>query len=210
MLQFLQAHPLIPLFLTLGLGFWLGKIRFGSFSLGSVAATLIAGVVIGQADIEIPDMVKTVFFLFFLFSVGYGVGPQFFRAFKGNGVKIVAFSAVAALVSAGVVVLAAEIFGYSKGVACGLFAGSQNASASLGLMTDTVKSLPIKTVERDHILKLIPACYAATYVLGTVFTAWFLSAMAPKMIGGMKKVQADVADLEQELGGNGTQLAPGM
>ena len=84
MLQFLQAHPLIPLFLTLGLGFWLGKIRFGSFSLGSVAATLIAGVVIGQADIEIPDMVKTVFFLFFLFSVGYGVGPQFFRAFKGE------------------------------------------------------------------------------------------------------------------------------
>ncbi|MBD5180220.1 MAG: aspartate-alanine antiporter [Bacteroidales bacterium] len=210
MLQFLQAHPLIPLFLTLGLGFWLGKIRFGSFSLGSVAATLIAGVVIGQADIEIPDMVKTVFFLFFLFSVGYGVGPQFFRAFKGNGVKIVAFSAVAALVSAVVVVLAAEIFGYSKGVACGLFAGSQNASASLGLMADTVKSLPIEAVERDHILKLIPACYAATYVLGTVFTAWFLSAMAPKMIGGMKKVQADVADLEQKLGGNGTQLAPGM
>ena len=210
MIAFLQSHPLIPLFLTLGLGFWLGKIRFGSFSLGSVAATLIAGVVIGQVDIVIPDMVKTVFFLFFLFSVGYGVGPQFFRAFKGNGVKIVAFSAVAALVSAGVVVLAAEIFGYSKGVACGLFAGSQNASASLGLMTDTVKSLPIEAVERDHILKLIPACYAATYVLGTVFTAWFLSAMAPKMIGGMKKVQADVADLEQKLGGNGTQLAPGM
>ena len=103
-MSFLQSHPLIPLFLTLGLGFWLGKIRFGSFSLGSVAATLIVGVIIGQLDIAIPDMVKTVFFLFFLFSVGYGVGPQFFRAFKGNGVKIVAFAAVAALVSAGVVV----------------------------------------------------------------------------------------------------------
>ena len=129
MISFLQSHPLLPLFLTLGIGFWLGKLKFGSFSLGSVAATLIVGVIIGQADIAIPDMVKTVFFLFFLFSVGYGVGPQFFRAFRGNGVKIVAFAAVAALVSAGVVVIAASLLGYSKGVACGLFAGSQNASA---------------------------------------------------------------------------------
>lgn len=210
MIAFLQSHPLIPLFLTLGFGFWLGKLRFGSFSLGSVAATLIVGVIIGQLDITIPDMVKTVFFLFFLFSVGYGVGPQFFRAFKGNGVKIVGFAAVAALVSAAVVVLAAEILGYSKGVAAGLFAGSQNASASLGLMTDTLKEMPMEDSQREHILKLIPACYAATYILGTVFTAWFLSSMAPKMIGGLKKVMSDVADMEQKLEGGDTPLGPGM
>lgn len=210
MISFLQTHPLIPLFLTLGLGFLLGKLRFGTFSLGAVAATLIVGVIIGQADIEIPDMVKTVFFLFFLFSVGYGVGPQFFRAFKGNGVKIAIFALISALVSAGVVVGAAEIFHYSKGVACGLFAGSQTASASLGLMSDTVKGLPIPASEREHILKLIPACYAATYVLGTVFTAWFLSAIAPKMMGGIKKVISDVADIEQNLEGHDSQLGPGL
>ncbi|MDE6648955.1 MAG: aspartate-alanine antiporter [Muribaculaceae bacterium] len=210
MTAFLQSHPLIPLFLTLGLGFWLGKLRFGSFSLGSVAATLIVGVIIGQFDIVIPDMVKTVFFLFFLFSVGYGVGPQFFRAFKGNGLKIVVFAAVAALVSAGIVVLAAKLLGYTKGVAAGLFAGSQNASASLGLMTDTLKGMPMDDSARTHILKLIPACYAATYVLGTVFTAWFLSSIAPKMIGGLKKVQAEVADMEQKLEGSDTPLGPGM
>ncbi|MDE5840989.1 MAG: aspartate-alanine antiporter, partial [Muribaculaceae bacterium] len=198
------------LFITLGLGFWLGKLRFGSFSLGSVAATLIAGVIIGQFDIAIPDMVKTVFFLFFLFSVGYGVGPQFFRAFKGNGLKIVGFAAVAAIVSAGVVVLASILLGYSKGVAAGLFAGSQNASASLGLMTDTLKGMPMDDSTRAHIMKLIPACYAATYVLGTVFTAWFLSSMAPKMIGGLKKVQSDVAIMEQRLEGSDTPLGPGM
>ncbi|MDE5870754.1 MAG: aspartate-alanine antiporter, partial [Muribaculaceae bacterium] len=113
-------------------------------------------------------------------------------------------------VSAGVVVLAAELLGYSKGVAAGLFAGSQNASASLGLMTDTLKGMPMDESTREHVLKLIPACYAATYVLGTVFTAWFLSSMAPKMIGGMKKVQADVADMEQKLEGSDTPLGPGM
>ncbi len=210
MIDFLQSHPLIPLFLTLGLGFLLGKVKLGSFSLGSIAATLIVGVIIGQLDIKIPDLAKNIFFLLFLFSVGYGVGPQFFRAFKGNGIKIVAFAAVAALVSAGVVILAAEILGYSKGVAAGLYAGSQNSSASLGLLSDTVKGLPIADSEREHILKLIPACYAATYVIGTVFTAWFLSSIAPKMIGGMKKVQADIADIEQALEGGDTPLGPGM
>lgn len=208
--SFLQTHPLIPVFLTLGFGFLLGRQRFGSFSLGPVAATLIVGVIIGQIGIEVPDIVKNVFFLFFLFSVGYGVGPQFFRAFRGDGVKIVIFAAVAALVSAGVVIGAAMIMGYSKGVAAGLFAGSQTASASLGLLSDTVRSLPLAEAERDHILKLIPACYAATYVLGTVFTAWFLSSMAPRMLGGLDKVKADIAAVEQQLDSTDSNLAPGM
>ncbi len=207
---FIQNHPLIPLFLTLGLGFWLGKLRIKSFALGPVAATLIVGVVIGQLDISVPDIVKNVFFLFFLFSVGYGVGPQFFRAFRGNGIKIVAFALVAAFVSAGVVVVAAYFLNYGKGVAAGLYAGSQNASASLGLLSDTVKSMPIADMDREHILKLIPACYAATYVLGTVFTAWFLSTMAPRMIGGLKKVKSDIADIEQALDGADSNLGPGM
>lgn len=131
LISFLQTHPLIPVFLTLGFGFWLGKLRFGSFSLGPVAATLIVGVIIGQIDVEAHDIMKNVFFLFSLFSVCYGVGLQFFRAFRGDGVKIVIFAGVAALVSAGVVIGAAMIMGYSKGVAAGLFAGSQTASASL-------------------------------------------------------------------------------
>lgn len=201
---------LIPLFVTLGVGFWVGRLRVGSFSLGPVAATLIVGVIVGQLGVDIPEMVKTIFFLLFLFSVGYGIGPQFFRAFRGDGWKIVGFAAVAALVSAGIVVIAARILGYSQGIAAGLYAGSQNASASLGLLSDTVKSLPLSDGERDHTLKLIPACYAATYVLGTVFTAWFLSSLAPKMMGGLKAVLTDVATAEESLAAAANQLPPGM
>lgn len=201
---------LIPLFVTLGVGFWAGRLRVGSFSLGPVAATLIVGVIVGQLGVDIPEMVKTIFFLLFLFSVGYGIGPQFFRAFRGDGWRIVGFAAVAALVSTAIVVLAARLLGYSQGIAAGLYAGSQNASASLGMLSDTVKSLPIPDDERAHTLKLITACYAATYVLGTVFTAWFLSSLAPKMMGGLKAVLADVASAEESLAGADKQLSPGM
>ena len=82
LITFFQKNPVIPIFLTLGLGFWLGKLKYKSFSLGSVSATLIVGVLFGQMHIEIPQILKTVFFLLFLFSIGYSVGPQFFRSFK--------------------------------------------------------------------------------------------------------------------------------
>jgi putative transport protein len=75
----LQAHPELAVFLTLSLGFALGHIKIGSFKIGVVLGTLFAGVLIGQLNIEIPPIVKTIFFDFFLFATGYKVGPQFFQ-----------------------------------------------------------------------------------------------------------------------------------
>jgi uncharacterized transporter YbjL len=66
-------------FLALAIGYWVGAIKLGSFSLGAVTGTRLAGVLIGQLDISVSDQVKTVFFLMFMFVVGYGVGPQFVR-----------------------------------------------------------------------------------------------------------------------------------
>ncbi|MDE5975203.1 MAG: aspartate-alanine antiporter, partial [Muribaculaceae bacterium] len=162
--SFLRSHPLIPVFLTLGLGFWLGKFRIKGFSLGSIAATLIVGVIIGQLDIEIPDIVKNVFFLFFLFATGYSVGPQFIRAMSGPGLKQAAFAVVEALVCAGIIILAALIMGYDNGVATGLYAGAQTASACLGMIGDTVRELAIDEEQKKYLLMIIPACYAVTYM----------------------------------------------
>lgn len=208
---FFQNNPLIPLFLTLGLGFWLGKVKIKSFTLGSVAATLIVGVVIGQMKIKIPDLTKTVFFLFFLFSIGYSAGPQFFRAFKDSkGIRMAGFAVVEALVCAGLVIAAAHIMGYSNGVAAGLYAGSQTVSACLGMLADTVREMPSDPSVREHILMIIPACYAVTYVFGTIGTAWFLSNVGPAMLGGLKKVNDEVASIEQEMDSSATSLAPGL
>ena len=210
LISFFQKNPVIPIFLTLGLGFWLGKLKYKSFSLGSVSATLIVGVLFGQMQIEIPQILKTVFFLLFLFSIGYSVGPQFFRSFKGSGVRQMLFAVVLALICAGTVILAAKIMGYSTGIAAGLYAGSQTASASLGLLGDTVREMPMDGSERDYMLKIIPACYAVTYVLGAVGSAWFLSNIGPMMMGGLKKVKEDVARIEQDMDSGDTMPEPGQ
>src|SRR3954447_20121370 len=85
------AHPEIPIFLTLGVGFWVGRFSYRGLGLGSVTGTLLVGVVIGAVfqsggeTIEISSVVKQVFFLLFLFALGYKLGPQFFSGLKGDG-----------------------------------------------------------------------------------------------------------------------------
>ena len=210
LITFFQKNPLIPVFLTLGLGFWLGKLKYKSFSLGAVSATLIVGVLFGQMKIQIPDMVKSVFFLLFLFSIGYSVGPQFFRSFKGSGVKQMVFAVILALICAATVILTARLMGYSTGIAAGLYAGSQTVSASLGLLGDTVREMPLDAEQRKYMLSIIPACYAVTYILGAVGSAWFLSNIGPRMLGGLDKVKEDVARIEQEMDSGDSMPEPGQ
>ncbi|MDE6073991.1 MAG: aspartate-alanine antiporter, partial [Muribaculaceae bacterium] len=152
-LDILRNNAVIPIFLTIGLGFWLGRLKYKSFALGSVASTLLVGVLIGQIGIEIPQIVKNIFFMLFLFSIGYSVGPQFFRAFKGQGLKQLAFAVIGALVCAGTVILAAKIMGYDTGVAVGMFAGSQTASASLGVTSETIRGLAMSPELKEHMLE---------------------------------------------------------
>ena len=43
----LQQNPELAIFLALAVGFSIGKIKIGGFSLGTVIGTLFAGVLIG-------------------------------------------------------------------------------------------------------------------------------------------------------------------
>lgn len=195
----IRDNPVIPIFLTLGLGFWVGHLKYKSFSLGPVAATLIIGVIIGQLGIEIPSIVKSLFFMLFLFTIGYSVGPQFFRSLKGKGLKQVLFAVLEALVCAGTVIVASKIMGYDMGTACGLFAGSQTASGSLGVTTDTIRSMLMPQEAKQTATNMIPIAYAVTYIFGTIGSAWILSNLGPWLLGGMKKVKDETAKIEAEM-----------
>ena len=48
----LQAHPELAIYLTLGLGFLIGRVQVKGFSLGVVTSVLLVGVLIGQLDIR--------------------------------------------------------------------------------------------------------------------------------------------------------------
>src|SRR6188508_1838035 len=88
----LQHNPELAIFLTLAIGFLIGRVKVGNFSLGIVVGTLLAGVLIGQLDIKVPGLVKTIFFDLFLFTTGYKVGPQFFRGLKRDALPQMALT----------------------------------------------------------------------------------------------------------------------
>jgi putative transport protein len=90
----LRQNPELAIFLTLALGFLLGRVRVGTFKLGNVAGTLLAGVLIGQLAIEVHPLVKVVFFDLFLFGTGYKVGPRFFRGLKKNALPQVSLTVI--------------------------------------------------------------------------------------------------------------------
>ena len=136
--EIFRQNQVIPIFLTLGLGFWLGNLKVKSFSLGPVTATLIVGVIIGQLDISIDPTVKSLAFMLFLFAIGYSVGPQFFRSLKGEGLKQICFALIECVICISVCVLICHLMGYNKGIAVGVFAGSQTVSAVIGVGTDTI------------------------------------------------------------------------
>jgi putative transport protein len=120
----LRSNPELAIFLTLAVGFLIGRMKFGSFSLGIVVGTLLAGVVIGQLDIKVSPLVKTVFFDLFLFTTGYKVGPQFFRGLSRDAIPQVALTVVLCVTCLACALVFSKVLGYDIGTAAGLLAGA--------------------------------------------------------------------------------------
>ena len=192
----LRANPQLAIFITLGIGYWIGAIRFKSFTLGAVTGTLLAGIVIGQLGIEISGQVKSIFFIMFLFAVGFGVGPQFVRGIATDGAPQALFAVVVSGLCLLAVYIAAIVSGYGPGLAAGLLAGAQTISASIGLATDAINS-GLKPEEAKAQLDLIPVAYAITYLFGTVGTGWILAFLGPKLLG--VDIVAECARYEREM-----------
>src|SRR5947199_4639437 len=118
----LRHYPEIAIFLTLAFGYYFGKFTFKGIGLGSVTATLLAGVLIGQIGITISQPLKATVFLMFLFAVGYGVGPQFVRGVAKDGVPQALFAVVQCMLCLLVPVVLVKVAGYDLGYSAGLYA----------------------------------------------------------------------------------------
>jgi putative transport protein len=199
----LRQHPELAVFLTLALGFLLGRVRIGTFKLGNVVGTLLAGVLIGQLAIEVHPLVKIVFFDLFLFATGYKVGPQFFRGLKKNAIPQVALTLVLCVTSLVATLVAAKLFRYDSGTAAGLMAGAFTESTVIGTAGETIARLNLPDTEKERLLNNIPVAYAVSYLVGTGFVVWFLSSLAPRLLGVDLKVES--RKLEAKMSASPTQ-----
>lgn len=206
----MHQYPEMAIFLTLSLGFLIGKLKIGRFSLGTVTSVLLVGVLIGQLNIKIEGPVKPVFFLMFLFAVGYSVGPQFFRGLKKDGLPQMIFAAVMLIFCLLVPYACAKFMHYDMGQAAGLLAGSQTISAVIGVAGDTINNLDMDAVSKQKMINFLPVGYAVTYLFGTAGSAWVLASIGPRLLGGIEKVRQQCKELEAKLGGSNEADQPGM
>src|SRR5262245_60297645 len=198
----LQEHQELAIFLVLALGFLLGRIRIGSFTLGTVVGTLLAGVLIGQLDIKVAPVVKNVFFDLFLFTTGYKVGPQFFRGLKKDALPQLALTVILCVTCLLSAWGASRLLGYDVGTAAGLLAGAFTESTVIGTAGDAINRLDLPAEEKTRLINNIPVAYAVTYLVGTGFVVWFLSSLAPRLIRVNlreegKKLQAAIGGEEE-------------
>ncbi|MBW4362648.1 aspartate-alanine antiporter [Flavobacterium taihuense] len=178
----LRDHPELAVFLTLSLGFALGHIKIGTFKIGVVLGTLFAGVLIGQLNIEVPPIVKTIFFDFFLFATGYKVGPQFFQGLKKNAFPQLMLTVVICVSCLLIAFGMSIILGYDTGTAAGLLAGAFSESTLIGTASEAIHQLPISEIEKTQLVNHIPVAYSLTYLIGAISFVFFLTTIAPKLL----------------------------
>lgn len=197
----LTKYPEAAVYLSVGLGFIVGRIKIGFFSLGTVASALLIGLLVGQLGITVPGPMRSAFFMLFLFTTGYAVGPQFFQSIAKNGIKQVLFALCVCFMCFISVFLLAKLAGYNVGEAGGLYAGSQTISGALGIVPETIASNPNFTQEqKDYLISFVPVCYSITYIFGAAGSAFILGIVGPRLLGGLDHVKAEVKELEHEMG----------
>lgn len=208
MATILTQQPLIALFITIALGYAVGKIRVGTFVLGGIAGTLLVGVLLGQLGaIQIDDSIKAIFFALFIYAVGFQGGPQFFHALNRRSLN----QLVSAFVMCGsgllCVLFAAWAFDLDRGMAAGLAAGGLTQSAIIGTAGDAIAKLGLAPELTKIMQTNVAVGYAVCYIFGSLgpilMVTWFLP-MVMKW-----DVRQEALALAKTLSGGHPELEPG-
>lgn len=127
------SQPILAVFLAIGVGYLVGQINIGGFSLG-VGAVLFVGLAIGAfaPKSQITGPIGLTGLIMFLYGIGILYGRQFFEGMvgaAGRKYNLLAFVAVVAglFVALGLGHLAGVKIGHTLGI----FAGSMTSTATL-------------------------------------------------------------------------------
>src|SRR3974390_2485913 len=134
------SQPILTAFLAIGLGYLVGQISIGGFSLGG-GAVLFVGLAIGPfaPKAQITGPIGLTGLIMFLYGIGILYGRQFFEGMVGVGGKYNLLAFVACIAGLFVALGLGKIFGIKLGHRLGLYAGSMTSTAALQAALDIMK-----------------------------------------------------------------------
>ena len=195
LIGFLTKYPELAVFLVIGFGYLIGSVKVRGFGLGPVTGSLLAGMLLGyMVEIPVSSTAKSLLFLLFLFAIGYSVGPKFFKAMKGDGLRwalLAVFMSVSGLVAAYAV---ARVLKLDVGMAAGLLSGALTESPAIGTAVEAINALPLPEAERAVLVAHVAVADALCYVFGALGVILFCSVVGPRLLGIDLRAAAEAAE----------------
>ena len=140
--EIIGTQPILAVFLAIGLGYLVGQISLGGFSLG-VGAVLFVGLAIGAfaPKAQITGPISLTGLIMFLYAIGILYGRQFFEGMAGAAGRRYNFIALVGVVAGLLVALGlGQAFGLKIGHTLGIYAGSMTSTATLQAALDVMKN----------------------------------------------------------------------
>ena len=197
--QLLQQEPLIALFLALAAGYAIGQIKFGAIQLGGVCGTLIIALLLGQANVVLAPGIKNVFFVLFIFALGYAGGPQFFANLNAKGLRLALLCLIEVVVVLSLVMAVTYWLQLDQGTAAGILAGAATESAVVGTATDALSKLALPAADIRQLQSNVVTAYSITYIFGLITIVIITSQIFPLLLRINLRHEAQL--LWQEMGG---------
>ena len=181
--KILSENLILMIFVVIGLGYLIGRIKVFGIEAGPTIGVLLAGLLFGHLGFQTHPNVGTFGFTVFIFAVGFQAGPSFFSVFLTDGLKYLTLSFIVATIAVGLTLLLANIFHFEAGLNAGLLAGALTSTPTLAGAQDAVTSGLARLPEGMSAAQAtgnISVAYAITYIFGTAGLIVFIK-FFPKM-----------------------------
>ena len=190
--------PEIFLFVAIALGTVLGRLRIRGFALGATACILLVSVALGQlGTIVIPPILRSVFFAFFVFTIGYRSGPEFVASLSVRTLAQVLLALFMGASGLAVILMFSYLLHLDPGTAAGMGAGALTQSSMIGTAVGALAQLGLSPEAFSQQQANVAAGYAVTYISGYILVLLFVPFVAPLLMGVDLRDQA--AKLETTL-----------
>lgn len=130
-------RPALVLLVVITVGLLLGRVRLAGVSLGP-SAVIFSALAAGHFGYAVPPAIGSVGLVLFIYCVGLGAGPSFFRAFRKQGQVLALLGLCIVIVGAGITWLASRLLGIPGPLSAGIFAGALTSTPGLAAAVEAV------------------------------------------------------------------------
>ena len=192
-------YPEMAVYLAIGIGYFIGRLKFRGVGLGVVTGSLLGGIFVGNFfHVPVSDQAKAMLFLLFLFGIGYSIGPSFFNNLKGEGWRWAVLGVLVPIVGLLAAYAVARSLRLDPGYSAGLLSGSLTESPAIGTASEAIRALSVPDNQKQQWIAHVAVADAICYIFGTLGVILLCGSIGPKLL--RIDVRAEAKKVEDKLG----------